>query len=171
MGHISTSSAWSMTPNDILLHPDANGALMITISRLEEASDAAVKDINLLLPQVRSDPSQHKGSLSDLQNIVENDWTSMIVAKDAERIIGMATVHIVNNMGKRIAHIDDVVVDDAYRWQGLGKKIIDEVINVAKAKDVSQLRLTSRSARIAANKLYQLMGFEIGNTNVYVMKL
>jgi hypothetical protein len=127
---------------------------MITISRLEEASDAAVKDINLLLPQVRSDPSQHKGSLADLQNIVQNNWTSMIVAKDEKRIIGMATIHIVNNMGKR-----------------LGTKIICELIDVAKSRGVSQLRLTSRSARIAANKLYQQTGFKIGNTNIYVMKL
>jgi ribosomal protein S18 acetylase RimI-like enzyme len=144
---------------------------MITISRLEEASDAAVKDINLLLPQVRSDPSQHKGSLADLQNIVQNNWTSMIVAKDEKRIIGMATIHIVNNMGKRIAHVDDVVISDAYRRQGLGTKIICELIDVAKSRGVSQLRLTSRSARIAANKLYQQTGFKIGNTNVYVMKL
>jgi ribosomal protein S18 acetylase RimI-like enzyme len=144
---------------------------MITISRLEEASDAAVKDINLLLPQVRSDPSQHKGSLSDLQNIVENNWTSMIVAKDEKRIIGMATIHIVNNMGKRIAHVDDVVISDAYRRQGLGTKIICELIKFAKSRGVSQVRLTSRSARIAANKLYQQMGFKIGNTNVYVMNL
>ena len=144
---------------------------MITISRLEEASDAAVKDINLLLPQVRSDPSQHKGSLSDLQDIVENNWTSMIVAKDEKRIIGMATIHIVNNMGKRIAHVDDVVISDAYRRQGLGTKIICELIEFAKSRGVSQIRLTSRSARIAANKLYQQMGFKIGNTNVYVMNL
>jgi ribosomal protein S18 acetylase RimI-like enzyme len=144
---------------------------MITISRLEEASDAAVKDINLLLPQVRSDPSQHKGSLADLQNIVQNNWTSMIVAKDEKRIIGMATIHIINNMGKRIAHVDDVVISDAYRRQGLGTKIICELIDVAKSRGVSQLRLTSRSARIAANKLYQQTGFKIGNTNVYVMKL
>ena len=144
---------------------------MITISRLEEASEAAVKDINLLLPQVRSDPSQHKGSLADLQSIVENDWTTMIVANDEERIVGMATIHIVNNMGKRIAHVDDVVISDAYRRQGLGTKILCELINVAKSRGVSQLRLTSRSARVAANKLYQQMGFKIGNTNVYVMTL
>jgi ribosomal protein S18 acetylase RimI-like enzyme len=144
---------------------------MITISRLEQASDAAVNDINLLLPQVRSDPSQHKGSLADLQDIVENNWTSMIVAKDEKRIIGMATIHIVNNMGKRIAHVDDVVISDAYRKQGLGTKIMRELINVAKSRGVSQLRLTSRSARAAANKLYQKIGFKIANTNVYVMKL
>ena len=95
----------------------------------------------------------------------------MIVAKDEKRIIGMATIHIVNNMGKRIAHVDDVVISDAYRKQGLGTKIMRELINVAKSRGVSQLRLTSRSARAAANKLYQQIGFKIANTNVYVMTL
>src|ERR1700722_263924 len=144
---------------------------MITISRLKEASDAAVKEINLLLPQVRSDPSQHKGSLSDLQSIVDSNVTTMIVAKDSKMIIGMATIHIVNNMGKRIAHLDDVVVDEGYRRQGFGTKMIYELIEVAKLKGVSQIRLTSRSARVAANKLYQQTGFKIGNTDVYVMNL
>ena len=144
---------------------------MITISRLEEASDAAVKEINLLLPQVRSDPSQQKGSLADLKDIVENNWTSMIVVKDDILIIGMATVHVVNNMGKRLAHVDDVVISDAYRRQGLGARLMRELINVAKSRGVSEIRLTSRSARIAANKLYQQIGFTIGNTNVFVMNL
>jgi ribosomal protein S18 acetylase RimI-like enzyme len=144
---------------------------MITISRLKEASDAAVKEINLLLPQVRSNPSHYKGSVSDLKNIVENDWTNLIVARDERRIIGMAIVHIVNNIGVRIGYVDDVVVSDVYRRQGIGKKIISKLINVAKAKGVSQLRLTSRPSRIAANKMYQKMGFEIGNTNIYTMKL
>jgi ribosomal protein S18 acetylase RimI-like enzyme len=144
---------------------------MITITRLEEASDAAVEDINLLLPQVRADPSQHQGTLADLRTIVESNWTSMIVAKDESRIIGMATVHIVNNMGKRLAHVDDVVISDAYRRRGLATKLMRELVNVAKSRGVSQVRLTSRSARVAANKLYQQMGFKIGNTNVFVMNL
>jgi ribosomal protein S18 acetylase RimI-like enzyme len=144
---------------------------MITVSRLEVASDAAVKDINLLLPQVRSDPSQQRGSLVDLKEIVENNWTSMIVVRDGARIIGMATVHIVNNMGKRLAHVDDVVISDAYRRQGLGTKLMAELISVAKSRGVSQIRLTSRSARVAANKLYQQIGFKIGNTNVFVRNL
>src|SRR5262245_2913548 len=104
---------------------------MITISRLEEASDAAVTDINLLLSQVRLGPSQQKGSLSNLQNIVESNWTAIIVAKDEERIVGMATIHIINPIGKRIAHIDDVVVSDTYRRQGLGTKIIFELTKFA----------------------------------------
>jgi ribosomal protein S18 acetylase RimI-like enzyme len=147
------------------------GLLDMSVMGVEEASDSAVEDINLLLPQVRSDPSQHQGSLADLKNILGDDLTSMIVAKDEQRIIGMATIHIVNNMGKRIAHIDDVVISEGYRRRGIGKKIVGELLDIAKARGVSQLRLTSRSARIAANRMYQQMGFKIGNTNVFYMNL
>jgi ribosomal protein S18 acetylase RimI-like enzyme len=144
---------------------------MITISRLNEVSESAVHEINLLLLQVRLGPSQHNGSLSDLQDIVASNWSAIIVAKDEERIIGMATIHIVHPIGRRIAHVDDVVVSDAYRRCGLGTKIVCELATFAKSKGVSQLRLTSRSARVAANKFYQQTGFIVGNTNVFVMNI
>jgi ribosomal protein S18 acetylase RimI-like enzyme len=83
----------------------------------------------------------------------------------------MATLHIVNNMGKRLAHVDDVVISEAYRRQGLGTKIVRELIEFAKSRGVSQIRLTSRSARVAANKLYHQTGFKIGNTNLFYVNL
>jgi ribosomal protein S18 acetylase RimI-like enzyme len=144
---------------------------MITISRLDEATDAAVNDINLLLPQVRLGPSQHAVSLFDLQAIVASHGTAVIVAKDEQRIVGMATIHIVTPIGRRIAHVDDVVVSDGYRRQGLATKIMRELTAFAKSRGVSQLRLTSRSARIAANQFYRQTGFIVGNTNVFVMNL
>jgi ribosomal protein S18 acetylase RimI-like enzyme len=144
---------------------------LIIIAELKEASEAALADINRLLPQLRSNPSQHRGSLTDLQMVVASPSSRLIVATEDDRIVGMATLHVVNNVGKRVGHVDDVVVDEAYRGQGLGRRIMAEVVDVAKTMKVNQLRLTSRAERLAANRLYPKLGFELLHTNVYGMRL
>ncbi|CAN5175242.1 hypothetical protein BH10PSE9_BH10PSE9_24240 [soil metagenome] len=144
---------------------------MTTTTILVSATDTVLADINALLPQLRSDPEQQSGSLDDLRDIVENNWTRMVVARDGERIVGMATLHVVNNVGKRVGHVDDVVVDAAHRRRGMAEAIMRHLIAVARDMQVSQLRLTSRPARADANRLYPRLGFTIGETNLYVLKL
>ena len=58
-----------------------------------------------------------------------------------------------------------------YRGQGLGRRLMEHVIGYAKTElhDVA-IQLTSRPHRVAANELYQQMGFQKKDTNVYVMK-
>ena len=74
-------------------------------------------------------------------------------------------------LDKRIGSVDDVVVDNAYRGQGLGAAIMHKVIEVAQEQKLKALSLTSRPARVAGNKLYQKLGFVQKETNVYRLKL
>ena len=68
------------------------------------------------------------------------------------------------------AWIEDVVVDETFRGQGLSKLLVAHAIEFTKSKGIPSLMLTSNPKRIAANKLYQAMGFERKETNVYRMK-
>ena len=64
--------------------------------------------------------------------------------------------------------VEDVVVDSAYRGQGLGKELVAFAIDyVEKNLAPCSLMLTSRPSRIAANELYRKSGFEQRQTNVY----
>ena len=73
-------------------------------------------------------------------------------------------------MSYRKAWIEDVVVDQNYRGKGYGKVMIDKVIALCRNKGNMTLMLTSRPSRIVANQLYQSLGFEKRETNVYKMK-
>lgn len=73
-------------------------------------------------------------------------------------------------MSYRKAWIEDVVVDQNYRGKGYGKVMIDKVIALCRNKGNMTLMLTSRPSRIVANRLYQSLGFEKRETNVYKMK-
>ena len=87
-----------------------------------------------------------------------------------EQIAGMLTVGIYYSPTGGKAWIEDLVVDESFRVQGLSKLLGAHAIEFVKAKQVPSLMLTSNPKRIAANKLYQAMGFERKETNVYRMK-
>jgi GNAT superfamily N-acetyltransferase len=87
-----------------------------------------------------------------------------------EQIAGMLTVGIYYSPTGGKAWIEDVVVDESFRGQGLSKLLVAHAIEFTKSKQIPTLMLTSNPKRVAANKLYQAMGFERKETNVYRMK-
>ncbi|RJQ35563.1 GNAT family N-acetyltransferase [Candidatus Parcubacteria bacterium] len=141
------------------------------IVRLTEARESYVADINGLLSQLRSDPSEHKGSLIDLHTIVADKNVAFIVAVDGEKIVGMATLYMITKIGKRGGYVEDVVVDGNYRGQGLGEKLMQKLLEVARRENLKQLYLTTRPDRVAAHKLYEKLGFTQQQTDVYRMKI
>ena len=98
----------------------------------------------------------------------ENSHLFFII-KD-EQIAGMLTVGIYYSPTGGKAWIEDVVVDETFRGQGLSKQLVAHAIEFVKSQQIPLLMLTSNPKRIAANKLYQTMGFERKETNVYRMK-
>ena len=98
----------------------------------------------------------------------ENSHLFFII-KD-EQIAGMLTVGIYHSPTGGKAWIEDVVVDETFRGQGLSKVLVAHAIEFVKSQQIPLLMLTSNPKRIAANKLYQALGFERKETNVYRMK-
>ena len=87
-----------------------------------------------------------------------------------KQIAGMLTVGIYHSPTGGKAWIEDVVVDETFRGQGLSKLLVAHAIEFTKLQGIPSLMLTSNPKRIAANKLYQAMGFGRKETNVYRMK-
>lgn len=65
------------------------------------------------------------------------------------------------------AWIEDVVVDEAARGQGVGAELTGAAIRLANQRGARTVDLTSRPSREAANRLYQRLGFVQRETNVY----
>lgn len=141
------------------------------IVQLQEATAKVLEEINSLLPQLRSDPARHRGTLEELERFVRDDHAVMFVAKDGDSIVGLASLFIIYNLAEVSGDIEDVVIDEKYRGQGLGERLVRALIEEARARGLYELYLTSRSSRVAANKLYEKIGFEKRGTNVYRLKL
>lgn len=106
-----------------------------------------------------------------VKRTVEAQGTHFFAVMDGERIIGCASLCVFDSPTGRKASIEDVVVSSAYRGQHLGKQLMEHVIEFAKSLAPIGLQLTSRPERVAANALYQSLGFQKRNTNAYRMEI
>jgi len=104
------------------------------------------------------------------RQLLESENSHLFFIMKDEQIAGMLTVGIYFSPTGGKAWIEDVVVDETFRGQGLSKLLVAHAIEFVKSKQIPSLMLTSNPKRIAANKLYQVMGFERRETNVYRMK-
>lgn len=138
------------------------------ISELKDTS--SISQIVNLLTQLREREVDSDAVRSDVEEIVASSSRAILVAMNDDEIVGMAVVNVVFKVGKREARIDEVVVDESARGTGLGRQLMEAAIDWAWSKDCSSIELTSRASREAANKLYQKLGFNIRETNVYQLK-
>jgi GNAT superfamily N-acetyltransferase len=120
------------------------------------------------LDQLTTNPMTLTESM--FRQLVESVNSHLFFLIKDEQIAGMLTVGIYYSPTGGKAWIEDVVVDEAFRGQGLSKLLVAHAIEFTKSQQIPSLMLTSNPKRIAANKLYQKMGFERKETNVYRMK-
>lgn len=145
---------------------------MALVARLHEPTEKDLVSVNALLKQLRSDPSSHKPiTLEHLRQVVSDPNTAVLVARDGEEIVGIATVIWDTILTGSFALIEDVVVDERCRGQGLGRLLTEALIDVARKQGIHAVALTSRPSRVAANALYQKLGFQLKETNYYELKL
>lgn len=108
---------------------------------------------------------------TDLMLVLKDSNCHLYVVLDGERIIGCATLCVFHSPTGTKASIEDVVVSSAYRGQHFGKQLMEYVLEQAKAYAPIELHLTSNPMRVAANKLYQSLGFQRKETNCYQMSI
>ena len=104
------------------------------------------------------------------RQLIDSENSHLFFLMKEGQIAGMLTVGIYYSPTGGKAWIEDVVVDEAFRGQGLSKQLVAHAIEFTQSKQIPLLMLTSNPKRIAANKLYQAMGFGRKETNVYRMK-
>ncbi len=133
-------------------------------------SQEEIDSLNSLLKQISENSKQ-------LTRQSANNFLShgglMIMARNRESktIIGFATIVLSVKINGTTGRIEHVVVDERYRGKGISLMIMKFLIDAARRNGTSRLDLTSSPARIAANVLYQKLGFEKRDTNVYRLEL
>lgn len=137
----------------------------VKIQELRRATPKSLKEINNLLPQLSKSPNRL--TLSFLNSIVRDKNTCLVVAKEDDQIVGMATLILTITPNGKRAKIEDVVVDDKYRGKGIGEKLSKRLIAIAKSKRVRRVELTTSQRRIAAHRLYEKVGFKKVDSDVY----
>ena len=116
-------------------------------------------------------PDRNPPSESEFLDIVHSDNSHLFVIQDdSATSVGMLSTGIYRTPTGNKAWIEDVVIDDAYRGRGFGKKIVEYAIDFLRELNVDTVSLTTNSSRVVANQLYQKLGFVRYETNVYKMR-
>ena len=109
---------------------------------------------------------------AELSDIVSSPATDLFIAiDDGGTIIGTATLVTFRIPTGMRAWIEDVVVDEAGRGQGVGTALTESMVERAQELGCRTVDLTSRPSREAANRLYQRVGFQLRETNVWRITL
>ncbi len=124
-------------------------------------------DIAGLLKQLN--PRLKKLARADFNKVATEN--SAYVAIYGERVIGLALIHFYKTFSYKFGVINDVVVDEKYRGQGIGKRLTKALVKEAKKEKADCVDLTSNPKRIAANAMYQNLGFKKRETNYYRLEL
>lgn len=106
-------------------------------------------------------------SESALKKLIAAENSHLFLLYVEGEMAGMITVGLYGCPTGIKAWIEDVVVDEKYRGKGYGRFLVQQGISFARSSGAKTLMLTSRPSRVAANKMYQSLGFEQRETNVY----
>ncbi|MGH9247806.1 MAG: GNAT family N-acetyltransferase [Acidimicrobiales bacterium] len=131
-----------------------------------DATPALVAALQKLIPQLsRSNPPP---TIEQLAEIVASPATDLFVARgEGGTIVGSLTLVTFRIPTAMRAWIEDVVVDEGVGRQGIGTALNRAALDRARELGAVTVDLTSRPSRAAANRLYEKLGFERRETNVY----
>ena len=138
---------------------------MISVQAAGAVDDDLCAAVTALVPQLSS--SSPAPSRAQLVRIVTDPATTLFVARDDGRIVGMLTLVTFEIPTAVRAWIEDVVVDGSARGSGVATALVDAALRRSAELGARTVDLTSRPDREAANRLYMRLGFEVRQTNVY----
>lgn len=84
------------------------------------------------------------------------------------KLVGVGWIYPRQTLLRKQAVIEDIIVDQNHRKKGYGQEITIDLIRWAKENGVEMIELTTNSKRLAANSLYQKLGFNLHPTNHYL---
>jgi ribosomal protein S18 acetylase RimI-like enzyme len=139
--------------------------MSVNVEIANEVTEELVASLNRLLPQLSTNAAPL--SESDVASIVASSATVVFIARDDGQIVGSLTLVIFPIPTGLRAWIEDVVVDGAARGKGVGEALTNAAIDESRRRGVRSIDLTTRPSREAAIRLYERLGFERRETNVY----
>jgi len=100
--------------------------------------------------------------LKMFREILKSKFYSLWVATVNGKVIGTASIFFAPSLahGKNWGLIDNVVVAEEYRRKGIGRKLVEVLVNFAKKKNCYKIILTSRFSRPEVHQFWQKLGFE-----------
>ena len=138
------------------------------VEELSSYTPQDLADLDALMHELSVTSFCNEGLLNNALNDMN---VHVYVIRDCGHILATGTLCIKHTLEFTIADIESVVVSSKCRSRGYGKELMIAMVETAKKMNVHHMQLTSNPARVAANQLYQVLGFERYETNCYKLLL
>jgi len=128
---------------------------MIRYARIEDLDDI-LRLLDQLSPADKTDRSEFV-----FRMLINNGHYVIALYEDGNKVIGTATLMVRINLShdcRPVGYIENVVVDDSYRGQGIGKKLVENLLDKADALDCYKVILDCSKHNI---KFYEKVGFSV----------
>jgi ribosomal protein S18 acetylase RimI-like enzyme len=139
--------------------------MRVEVQAVHQVTDELVDAAGRLLPQLSR--SAAVLDADGLARIVSHQANTLFIARSGGVIVGMLTLVTFPLPSGLRARIEDVVVDQDACGQGVGTALTMAAIDLAQRQGARSIDLTSRASRVAANRLYEQLGFQLRDSNVY----
>jgi GNAT superfamily N-acetyltransferase len=140
----------------------------IRVEAVTEATTDVHDALARLLPQLNA--TLTPPDMARLQRLVADPDVTLLVALDGDHVIvGTATVIVYTTPFWIKARLDEVVVDESARGQGVGEELVRAALAVARTRgaQIAELQSGRGPAREAAHRLYERLGFRIRNSDLF----
>ena len=91
------------------------------------------------------------------ESIFSSDEVDGIVALEKGNVWGYASIHYIKKITRKSVIIEDVVVKENQRGKGIGKLLVNTLIEKAKKNNCDKIILSSSEKNL---KFYQKLGFQ-----------
>jgi ribosomal protein S18 acetylase RimI-like enzyme len=143
--------------------------MTVDVEVLTEVTAEITDAFARLIPQLSA--SAAALTAADLERVVADGCCTVLLARAGGRIAGTLTLALFEIPTGVRAWIEDVVVDEPARGQGIAAALTREALRLAAKAGARTVDLTSRPSRAAAGRLYERMGFEQRDSRLYRHRL
>ncbi len=96
--------------------------------------------------------------------------TDIVVAIENEELVGIAMMAKYKVISGHKGMIEDVVVSKDHRGKGIGRKLMEKLLEKAETENLDDVLLFSGHHRTAAITLYKSLGFQLKESGLYIKK-
>ena len=106
-----------------------------------------------------------------LKTILEEEgYIDIAVCLENNELIGIAMMANYKVVSGYKGMIEDVIVSDSHRGKGIGRKLMELLLQQAEKRQLNDVLLFSGHHRTAAIGLYKSLGFTLKNSGLYIKK-
>jgi len=111
------------------------------VEAVQEVTPQLVAALARLLPQLN--PKLRVPDLERLQRLIADPAATLLVATEGDEIVGTTTVIVYTTPFWIKARLDEVVVDDSARGQGVGEALVKAALEIGRERGAQVAELQS----------------------------